>query len=747
VGVLVGLLVGVARPAVAQDVAPLPPPVDSITVEGNSRVSSEQISTVAGIVLGATISYRDVQRAIRALFSTGQFDDVRIEQRNPEGLLVIAIIVTERPVLRSWTVEGPERISPREVRDRVTLVPGRALDRAALARSTYAIDSMYRAEGYYSARLDTVVTPTDDGGVTVLFKVREGNRVVLSQVQIEGNTEFPDEEIVGAIGSKPEGLWWFRSGKYDEGIIDGDIRQRLPDWYGDRGYVDFQVTGDSLIPDLDNGKAILQLRVEEGRQYRIGAVEILGNRRYSVDELANLLQFVPPEQVGTGKEVGDVFNRAVWRSAVERVDNAYKNNGYIYSSVVAEEARRFGADSTPILDLRLRITEGEPAYVNRVNVVGNDVTHERVIREAIVLIPGQLFNRELLVRSYQNVSNLNFFEQPLPFPDVEPLANGDVDITFRIAERRTGSINFGASIGQGTGLGGFLGLEEPNLFGRGKRGRMQWQFGQNINDFTLNYSDPAIKESRVSGSVSLFNSRQRFIVGDLGRRQQEGGSLQLGLPWLGSRYARVFASYGFQRIRFTEGSADLQSRFQCSPCSRSTVGLSFLRDTRVGLPFPVGGSLISVGRTAGSWAARGITRSSTSIPAGTRRLARPAATVRSVPGCSSRSASPPSQVSFSAIRAASSPNSTRSGEYSSAFPSVGMTSSRSRQTVSTRLRRTRAPVRTPSARGTRSSRWRPVHGCRRRCTSTPSSMPATCIGVCANMTLLVSTGAPGSAWR
>jgi outer membrane protein insertion porin family len=169
-----------------------------------------------------------------------------------------------------------------------------------------------------------------------------------------------------------------------------------------------------------------------------------------------------------------------------------------------------------------------------------------------------------------------------------------VDITFRIAERRTGSINFGASIGQGTGLGGFLGLEEPNLFGRGKRGRMQWQFGQNINDFTLNYSDPAIKESRVSGSVSLFNSRQRFIVGDLGRRQQEGGSLQLGLPWLGSRYSRIFASYGFQRIRFTEGSADLQSRFQCSPCSRSTVGLSFLRDTRIGLPFPVAGSMVSV---------------------------------------------------------------------------------------------------------------------------------------------------------
>ena len=125
------------------------------------------------------------------------------------------------------------------------------------------------------------------------------------------------------------------------------------------------------------------------------------------------------------------------------------------------------------------------------------------------MLPGDLFSRERLIRSYQNVSNLGFFQQPLPSPDVKPSANGvDVDIIFRVEERRTGNINFGASLGQGTGVGGFLGLEEPNLFGRGKRGKLQWQFGKNINDFTLSYTDPAIRESRISGTVSLFDSRR-----------------------------------------------------------------------------------------------------------------------------------------------------------------------------------------------------------------------------------------------
>ena len=218
------------------------------------------------------------------------------------------------------------------------------------------------------------------------------------------------------------------------------------------------------------------------------------------------------------------------------MSNLYANNGYIYARVEPTETRRTADDGTQYLDLAWAIREGSPATINKVEIVGNDITHERVIREAIVLLPGDLFNRELLIRSYQNVSNLGFFQQPLPAPDVKPSANGvDVDIVFRVEEKRTGNINFGASLGQGTGVGGFLGLEEPNLFGKGKRGGLRWQFGANINDFTLSYTDPAIRDSRISGTVTLFDSRQTSIVGDLGRRQQTGGQVQLGFPFLGSQ--------------------------------------------------------------------------------------------------------------------------------------------------------------------------------------------------------------------
>lgn len=584
---------------VAQDragQAPELPAVDSITIEGNARLTAAQVLASSGLIVHTKISYREIQRAVTVLYQTGQFDDVAIEQREAANLLVLAILVKERPILREWSLKGPSKISMGTVREHIKVLEGRPIDRAAVARGTFEIDSMYRHEGYYAVKVEAKEAPTPDGGVRLAFQVDEGSRVAIAAVDVVGNTHFTDEQIVANIDSKPEGFWWFRPGKYDERMLDGDKRERLPTFYGGKGLIDFQVTKDTLLADPKTGKATLQLTVEEGQVFHVGTLEVLGNRRFSTEELMAGLPFGTAAQVGSGKELGGVFDRNAWEAATNKLRDLYTNNGYITAQVEPEQSRRIGADGQPVVDLRWRVQEGAPATINKINIIGNEVTHERVIREAIVLIPGELFNKDRLLRSYQNVGNLNFFQQPMPVPDVVPAANGvDVDITFRVEEKRTGNINFGASVGQGTGLGGFVGLEEPNLFGRAKRGKLQWQFGKNINDFSLSYTDPAIRESRVSGTLTLYNSRQKYTIGDLGRRRQEGGSLQFGLPFLGSRYSRVFASYGYQKIRYTDGSADLQSRFRCSPCTRSTVGLSFLRDTRVGLPFPVAGSQVSIG--------------------------------------------------------------------------------------------------------------------------------------------------------
>ncbi|MBK8004022.1 MAG: outer membrane protein assembly factor BamA [Gemmatimonadetes bacterium] len=576
-----------AVPATAQQGGAPAPVVDSIAVEGNARLTVQQILGTAALVPGRATNYRDIQRAVQALFKTGQFDDVQVLQaEDPFQRVILVLKVRERPVLQRWAVKGNERISSGDVKERVKLVDFRPLDRAVVERGRASIDSMYHAQGYYAATVKVIETTPAPGQVNIIYDISEGNRVAIAAVRVEGNTRFDDKALVKRMGTKPEGFWWWRPGRLDDDKLQQDLRERLPAFYGSNGYIDFQVVRDSLEVDSTTGKAALHLTVEEGARYTIGTFQINGNRRFSTEELMTLYPFGPDG--GTGLD----FNSVEWATATEGVQTLYSNNGYIYAQIEPEETRRTAPDGTPTIDLKWTIREGSPATINKINIVGNDVTHERVIREAIVMAPGELFNRDRLIRSWQNVGNLGFFQQPMAPPSVDPTENGvDVDLTFRVEERRTGNINFGASLGQGTGLGGFLGLEEPNLFGRGKRGRLMWQFGRNINDFTLSYTDPAIKESRISGTVTLFNSRQRFTVGDLGRRRQLGGSLQLGFPFLGSRFTRIFTSYGLQQIKFTGGSTDLRSRFRCASCTRSTIGGSIVRDTRIGLPFATGGTL------------------------------------------------------------------------------------------------------------------------------------------------------------
>jgi outer membrane protein insertion porin family len=579
------------------------PPIDSIAVEGNRRVSADQILQTSGLVRAMPVNYRAIQRAVVALFGSGQFDQVRIEQRGGETTLILAIIVTERPILARWTVKGADQVSEGAVRGKVSLVEGRPIDRAAVEKARSAIDSLYQRKGFYAARIKTTEVPITTGAISLVFDITEGSRVAISQVVIEGNHSFQAENIVQGMASKPEGFWWYQKGEYTEERVDGDVRDRLPKWYADRGHVDFQVLSDTLISDSMPGKAILKLQVDEGEEYLVGTFDVAGNRRYSAEELSAYFPFGDRAAAGKGTVIGIPFSSKMWDDATEKVRTLYANTGYIYSRVEPEVTRRTGKDGKSYIDLRWAIIEGSPATINRIVIVGNDVTHERVIREQIVMIPGQVFNREALIRSYQNVSNLNFFQQPMPPPDVQPTENGvDVDVVFHVTEKRTGNIQFGASLGQGTGVGGFIGLEEPNLFGKAKKGRLQWQFGRNINDFNLSYTDPAFRESRISGTLSVFNSRQRYTVGDLGRRRQQGGSLQVGLPLLGSRYTRVFGSYSYSKISYDGGTEALRARYNCTSCIRSTLGVSVARDTRIGLPFPVAGTSTTVGvETSGGW--------------------------------------------------------------------------------------------------------------------------------------------------
>ncbi|HYC31258.1 MAG TPA: POTRA domain-containing protein, partial [Gemmatimonadales bacterium] len=299
------------------------PIVDSIAVEGSKRLTASQIVGTSGIIVRQPINYRDIQRAVTALFRTGQFDDVRILQETRGGKVILKIAVKERPVLERWAVRGIERVSEGSVKDRVKLVEGRPLDRNAVEQSRASIDSLYHEAGYYAAEVKTLELPQDNGTLRIVFDVKEGSRVAISQVSVDGNRQFSDKAVVGHMATKPEGFWWFQKGEYDEAKLDEDVRERLPRWYADQGFVDFQVTGDSLVADSAGGKATLHLDVDEGKRYSVGVFDVEGNRRFSRDEILAFYPFGPLTGEGTPVGAARPFNRSEWETATENLQNLY----------------------------------------------------------------------------------------------------------------------------------------------------------------------------------------------------------------------------------------------------------------------------------------------------------------------------------------------------------------------------------------------------------------------------------------
>lgn len=572
---------------------------DSIDVRGNQRISREAAIASSGLTAGGTLNFPSLQRAIRDLFSTGDFDDVGITcDVESATRSTLVLVLKERPLLASVDVAGPRKVSERQVQDRVELLIGRPVDPAMVAKAITRIDSLYQANGYFLVRVRPETTTVGDR-IGITFRVDEGRRLAIAGIRIDGNRAVPDGDIVDVMKTRPEGFLWFRRGEFDEDKFATDIGERIPKLFAERGYVDFQLDRDSLVIDRERGKAMIDLTLREGPQFRVRGFEVVGNRRFTTEQIAAYYPFTDraPSLTERAKALvkrrtpaTNVFDRTRWEEATQQVSTLYNNEGYIYAQV-RPVVERDPTDSAGYVRLRWDIVEQTPAIINRVEILGNDFTIENCIRDQLVIIPGDVFNQDRMIRSWRSISNLGFFESPMAFPDVRPANEaGDVDIVFRVKEKRTGNVNFGASVGQGTGLGGFIGLEQPNLFGKCKRGSVQWQFGQYINDFNSSYTDPGIRGSLISGQVSAYRSQARYRIADLGRSTRTGGSVRVGFPFPESRFTRVFVSYGLESVRYgQDGLLGTVTTNSCAGCLRSTFGVDVSRDTRLDMPFPTEG--------------------------------------------------------------------------------------------------------------------------------------------------------------
>lgn len=581
--------------------------IDSLVARGMARLTQEDVIGTTGIQPGTTNSWIDIQRAIKNLWATGLYEDIAFHLDESGGRNVLIVDIVERPLARYIRITGLESISQGKVIDEVGLQENAPLSRNKVVRAESFIRDELRREGVPFAviRRREQPVPGEEGRVDVVIEVEEGQRVTIAEVTFADNVQFADEELRGAMTTKPEGFLWFRTGNYDEIDYELDLLQSLPAHYARAGYLDFEVLGDTLIVDPRTGKARLEIRVEEGPQYRLAEFEIVNAeafdeetlRAYFETESGGILSALGIGGDREEDEAGRIFDLVDFEEAAQRVRELYSNEGYLYAQVEPfYEKTGEEVGGSPTVRAELRVVEGPQAYIRNVIIQGNDYTFDRVIREKIFVLPGDVYSQARVLQSYQNIQSLGFFEAPMPYPDIrrpDP-ESGDVDIIFTVIEKQTGTMSFGTAVGGGVGLSGFVGFDQPNLLGQGKAGSIRWDFGRYINSFTLSLSDPALLQSTISGSFSLYNSTDRFFQFATGRRRRAGFTTQFGVPFFNSLQTRVFFGYSLSRTSYEAfSSAEDRTLFGLPPGFLSTFSVGITRTTLNHPLFPTSGSMQS----------------------------------------------------------------------------------------------------------------------------------------------------------
>ena len=480
----------------------------------------------------------EISTTINKLWKLELFSDIEFFITKIEGEVVdLELYIQELPTLSEYTIKGIKKGKIETIVKDTDIKKGKKLSKNFLATTKNYIENKFKKEGFLNAKvtIDTKADTTDVNNQKMLVSVDRGDRVKVRSISFEGNEVYKPKKLRKKLKNTRlefPGRFWKRS-KYIEADFEEDLKKLL-DFYKEKGYRDARIISDSIV--VDDNKIDVVVKVQEGNKYYFGNVDFIGNSVYSDAQLSRVL----------GIKAGDTYNGVLLRKRIadqtkpdgDDLTNLYQNNGYLFSSINPVEVSAVN----DTINFEVRITEGKPAYFNRISVKGNDRTNDHVIYREIRTRPGELYSKDKVVRSVRELGQLGFFdaEQISPdFKDVDPNA-GTVDIEYGLVEKGASQIELQG----GYGGGGFIGT-----------------LGLSFNNFSMR---------------NIFNKKEYKPV-PMGDGQQlalrlqasrffETYSFSFSEPWLGGeqpvRFSTSISQTTQYRYNFTTGLADKSQYFK-----------------------------------------------------------------------------------------------------------------------------------------------------------------------------------------
>ncbi|ABM19615.1 outer membrane protein assembly factor BamA [Marinobacter nauticus] len=501
------------KPALADEFT-----VADIEVEGLQRVSAGSVFSAFPVNIGERMDETRLAEAIKDLFRTGLFTDIQASR--DEGVLILS--VRERPSISSIEIEGNKNIETEMLMDALAgagLEEGQVFRRATLEKLELEILRSYIAQGRYNARVKATAEELPRNRVAIRLDINEGSVAAIQHINIVGNEDFTDEELIGLFELRTSS-WWnslTNKDKYARERLSGDL-ESLRSFYLDRGYLDFNVESSQVSISPDKQEVFIAIAVNEGPQYTISDIRLRGELIVGEEELR---KFIPVKE-------GDVFSRAQMTAISEALSFRLGREGYAFANVNAVPEP--GEDNTAAVTFF--VEPGKRAYVRRVNFDGNVSTKDEVLRQEMTQMEGGVASSDRIEFSKTRLERLGYFQtvdvETVPVPGTDDL----VDVNYSVQEQPTGSLS--ASVGFSQNSGVILGasVSENNFFGTGKRVSFGVNFSDSVKSANVSYLDPYYTVDGVSRGFSLFARETDYEEEDISSYllDEYGGRVTFGYP-------------------------------------------------------------------------------------------------------------------------------------------------------------------------------------------------------------------------
>src|SRR6204780_1923354 len=511
---LAGVLLSLGSGSAAAQQADGGAAATSIVVEGNRRVEAETIRSYFKVAPGERVDAAKVDSALKALYASGLFQDIRISQQG--GRLIVTVV--EAPVIDRLAFEGNSKIKDEQLQQEIQSKARGTLSRATVQADVQRIIEVYHRNGRFDVTVVPKIVERPNNRVDLIFEVKEGEKTGVKTIIFVGNHAYSDYRLKEVIKTSTSNILSFlqTTDVYDPDRIEAD-RDLIRRFYLSHGYADVQVVAATGEYDPGQKGFIITFTIEEGPLYPFGAVDVQSIIR-AVDS-RSLLAVLRTHQ-------GDVYNADAIEKTVENLTVEITKHGYPFATVRPRGDRNAQSRTVSVVFV---VDEGVRAYIERINIRGNTRTRDYVVRREFDISEGDPYNRALVDRAERRIKNLNFFKT-VKITNEPGSAPDRVGINVDVEETSTGDLSVMGGYSTSVGFMGQVSVSERNLLGTGRFAKAAVTYGEYIRSIELNYAEPYFLDTRSSMGVDLF-AKETIANSYLSYGTESfGGTLRWGLP-------------------------------------------------------------------------------------------------------------------------------------------------------------------------------------------------------------------------